>query len=438
MLGTLSAYSREHATLAARALHIGASSTGGSNPPQRLRRRLLVAVAGSTLGLLGFAPVASAGTELVIPPGSQAKITNVKFSSCNSLTYGYQIDGGAKTELASTPGQCGGEVSAPDATIGPFEVEKKLTLYLTDNSCEFTFYSNGSEHTAVSGSDPYLVQLWDGGFGCEYEPGAEDPDGPPGNLEATVTIAPVPGPPEYGQCVTQKKGEYTDSGCTTKSAKAKKGKFEWRPGPPASCEKVKKGFYKDAQCTERSESKGKPRGKFEAAPGPGFTIAAAGVAFGEVHGYPPLTCNHLAGAGEITGVKTGSVHLTLTECSAGGHPCTSSGQPAGTIRSAELATYLLEPKAGEVLTQFVSKAGLAEESYVFECEGLAFVAVFGEIGGVTGGDINVTSKSSSIDWGPGMGQQGYVTYINGGGPYATTAEVAATATFASNVEIRAK
>ena len=32
-------------------------------------------------------------------------------------------------------------------------------------------------------------------------------------------------------CVAQKRGEYTDSGCTTKSKTAKKGKFERLAGP---------------------------------------------------------------------------------------------------------------------------------------------------------------------------------------------------------------
>jgi len=243
---------------------------------------------------------------------------------------------------------------------------------------------------------------------------------------------------EYGQCVAQKKGEYTNSTCTTKSAKPKKGTFEWKPGPAPSCVAQKKGEYMEAGCKTKSV---KPKkGKYEKAPGAGFTLEANTTTVGEVGGYPRVVCTHLSAPGEVTGAKTGTVQLTFTGCEAGGHHCTSSGQAPGTIQTPLLDTNLVEPNAGEVLTQFISKAGPTGYSYEFTCETLAAVRVAGADAGVTTGDINLMGKTNAVEVANGKGEQGLLTELNGGGgwigPLATTAEATVTTTFASEMEIR--
>jgi hypothetical protein len=203
----------------------------------KVRRRALLGI-GVVVCALGFSQPAWA-TELELPAGSVAKVTNVKFSACNKLAYGYQLDAGTKNELAGFAGGCL-EMSEPDATIGPFGVTHTLRFYLTDNSCGFTFYSDGSEgsteHAKVTGTNPYAVQLWDGGASCQYPPGKSDPEVPPGNLTATVTIEHALAPPEFGRCtkVVGKAGKYSNGGCTKNVVGSKTEKeFEWTSGPGA-------------------------------------------------------------------------------------------------------------------------------------------------------------------------------------------------------------
>src|SRR6478752_1130292 len=67
------------------------------------RRALLAAGAVLVVALSGFAQPAW-GTELVLPPGEVAKVTQVKFGACSSLTYGYQLDEGPETNSRRFPG----------------------------------------------------------------------------------------------------------------------------------------------------------------------------------------------------------------------------------------------------------------------------------------------------------------------------------------------
>jgi hypothetical protein len=207
------------------------------SPPRGARKVVLTAGVVVAVGLSGFAQTAT-GTELVLPPGEIAKVTQVKFGGCNSLSYGYQLDEGPGTELASFPGGCG-EAPGPNATIGPYPVGHVLRFYLNDNTCGFTFYSDGSggsgEHGKVNGSNPYLVLLRDGGGFCEYPPGQPIPPSSGGNLEATVTVEPGPtAPPEFGRCkkVGGKAGKFSNGVCTVNvPGSAKEREFEWYPGP---------------------------------------------------------------------------------------------------------------------------------------------------------------------------------------------------------------
>jgi hypothetical protein len=199
--------------------------------------RIRILVVGLAFGLLGFAQNAFA-TEISLPAGSVAKLTNVKTGACNKLAYGYQLDGGAQVELGSFAGGCG-EMGQANATIGPFGATHVLRFYLEDRTCNFTFFSDGSagslNHGNVTGSNPYKLALRDGGGFCEFPPGKELPPSEGGNVTATVTIgvAGAPEPPDFGRCVklATKTGRYSVASCTKNVAGSKtESLYEWQSG----------------------------------------------------------------------------------------------------------------------------------------------------------------------------------------------------------------
>jgi hypothetical protein len=166
-------------------------------------------------------------------------------------------------------------------------------------------------------------------------------------LGAVVVSAAEAG--EYGQCVklTEKTGGYTNEGCTTKSA-TKKGEFEWKAGASA-------------------------HPNYTSTTGVAKLVSAAGT----------VECKKSTDKGKVTGVKTDTDTVTFEECKSEGVSCQKSGTvekpaPAGIIVTNLLDTELidhgekgrsgLEPKEGEVWTQFVSSE---HEPYQaeFECGG---------------------------------------------------------------------
>jgi hypothetical protein len=104
----------------------------------------------------------------VIPIGSTVSFTNVQFGACNNLTWGYQLNGGANQPQFTFPGGCG-TGTGPNVTIGPFTTATPLRVFLTDNVCKFTYYSDGTpvDHVIVSGTNPYSLRFADGGGFCE-------------------------------------------------------------------------------------------------------------------------------------------------------------------------------------------------------------------------------------------------------------------------------
>ena len=281
------------------------------------RRVLLIAGAVLALGLSGYAQPAAAA-ELTLPGGYVAKVTNVKFGACNNLSYGYQLDAeeGPEGKLASFPGGCG-EAPGPNATIGPYGGAHVLRFYLEDNTCGFTFYSDGSggsgEHAKITGTNPYLVQLRDGGGFCEYPPGQPIPPSGGGNLEATVTIEPAPvEAPEFGRCkkVAGKAGKYSDKACTENAAGSKtESKFEWFPGPGPKNKFTAKGGSSTLFETNSGYSSG----------------CASEKASGE---YVPLSNNkHLTASLVFTGCKVISSPGGVIN----GASCQTIGQAAGEV-----------------------------------------------------------------------------------------------------------
>lgn len=125
--------------------------------------------------------------EFLIPAGQTATLSDIVLSACNDLTYGYQVDGGAFTELGGKDYGCT-TTGESDAVIGPFPTAVILNLVLVDNTCDATFDSTGG-HATVTGSNPYDVDITDAGGFCEAPEGTTRPPGPfGGNLSTTLTI----------------------------------------------------------------------------------------------------------------------------------------------------------------------------------------------------------------------------------------------------------
>jgi hypothetical protein len=277
---------------------------------------------------------------------------------------------------------------------------------------------------------------------------ATNPQGTTDGPDQEFTTLGAAGAPEYGQCVAQKGGNYSDEGCSVVAEKKgvpdHKGSFEWAPGPASSaCVAQKKGEYTEAGCATKSA---KPKkGTFEKLGGPGFT-SSTGVVKLETPGLgSTVVCSSSSGKGEVTGLSSGVEHITLTGCEAAGKKCTSEGAnstpsgTAGVIDTNLLDTRLLGSSA-EVWTQLTSgehQPYLAE----FGCEGV-LLRVSGALAGIQQGDIAAPSLTSTTAFGSQTGEQALATAAstNGGSSWsaADPTNVAATATntAASPTEIR--
>lgn len=135
-------------------------------------RVAILAVTISALAILGPADNAFAvggppgGFD--VPAGSTASFTNIGYAACNSLTWGYQLSGGSNQSVGAFAGGCHTGTGS-NAIIGPFATDTTLRVFLTDNHCHFTYYSDGTpvDHVIVGGSNPFTLRYADSGGFCE-------------------------------------------------------------------------------------------------------------------------------------------------------------------------------------------------------------------------------------------------------------------------------
>lgn len=148
----------------------------------RLKRSLaLGAVAMSIAALAGVLTASSASAVgpgvFVIPAGATAAFTGATFGACNSLTWGFQLDPpvGAQQDQFTKPAGCF-STTAPDVTIGASAAPRTLRVYLTDNTCSITYYSDGTsnpppptDHVIVTptGANAWELRFADAGGFCE-------------------------------------------------------------------------------------------------------------------------------------------------------------------------------------------------------------------------------------------------------------------------------
>jgi hypothetical protein len=316
--------------------------------------------------------------------------------------------------------------------------------------CHFEYGTSTAYTTSVpcvsppAAEDRVLARLTGLSEGAtyHYRVVASNAIGTSNGADQTFTTLSEAGAPEYGQCVAQAKGEFTEENCQTKASKPNKGKFSFKPGPAPSCVSQKNGEYKDAGCTVKSAKPGK--GKFEKAPGPGYTSTTGAVTLET--GATKLVCASSTGAGEVTGLRSGVDRITLTGCETAGKKCASEGPnstpsgKAGVIVSNRLGTKLLGPVSGQVWTELASSE---HEPYLaeFSCEGTLF-RTKGTVAGVQTGNVNVQSLTSTTTFASEEGEQGLSTERSedGGktwvGPASSTLATVATNTAASPTEIR--
>lgn len=106
-----------------------------------------------------------------VPAGCTVTFDNPTLSACNSLTWGYALDG-ALTDVNTNPAGCDSQTYS-DHTIGPFGSDVTLRVFLRDNTCGATYFSDGTpvDHATVAGTDPgpWQVSIRDAGGFCEVE-----------------------------------------------------------------------------------------------------------------------------------------------------------------------------------------------------------------------------------------------------------------------------
>ena len=78
----------------------------------------IVAVVAALAPGVNAAAIGSPAGGFVIPIGSTASFTGVLFGACNSLTWGYQLNGGANQNQFTFLGGCDRDAAAPGETIG--------------------------------------------------------------------------------------------------------------------------------------------------------------------------------------------------------------------------------------------------------------------------------------------------------------------------------
>jgi hypothetical protein len=265
---------------------------------------------------------------------------------------------------------------------------------------------------------------------------------------------------EYGQCVSQKKGNYTERNCQTMSksksgAPNHRGQFEWRPGPPPSCIRIahKHGNYADSTCTTPAKRPG--TGFYETAPGPGLRSEAFMVTIATPSLANTVECEKELITGEITGLDTELQTVILTGCETlgeGALPCTTKHQGKGTIKTLPLETRLiahgekgpggLEPAPGQVWTELSGTAANNGEIAEFACGGSGHYRLSGSMSGPTSYVVNLMSTVRLVAYGEGAGEQDILAEFSPSrntwvGPYASAWDASGVTDFSSQLEIKA-
>ncbi|HYU50508.1 MAG TPA: hypothetical protein VEO91_11355 [Candidatus Limnocylindria bacterium] len=125
-------------------------------------------------------------TGIIVPAGHTVTFNDPTLSACNALVYGYSV-GGSTVPLGGKAYGCF-TVTDPDVTVGPFPTAVVLRVYLDDQTCGATYFSDGNHaHVTQLTATSYLVDIADAGGFCERENDPAEFTGP-GNLRVEVVI----------------------------------------------------------------------------------------------------------------------------------------------------------------------------------------------------------------------------------------------------------
>lgn len=144
----------------------------------------LVREDGTTFRNVGDCVSYAAGGGVLRPANATAVLSGIVLSADNALAVGYEL-GGVMHQVGSKPG-IRATVQLDDVTIGPFATGTPLRVYLTDQTCGVTYFSDG-DHARVVGDNPYEIDIADGGPGCAIatSPWAGATEG---NLSLVLTV----------------------------------------------------------------------------------------------------------------------------------------------------------------------------------------------------------------------------------------------------------
>jgi hypothetical protein len=217
--------------------------------------------------------------------------------------------------------------------------------------------------------------------------------------------------PEYGTCVKvspKSSGRYSDKNC--EDSVAGTGAYEWVPGPAAD---------------------------------PGYTSKSKVVAF-STPSETGLRCRRSTDVGEITGLTSGLDTIMFTGCESQGRACASEGQPAGTVRSYELATTL-EEVGGTVVVSYAGdgpEVGGEHLLMAFACETVGGGQAMYRIRGFTTGKVSPIDVMGGKETLAIAGEEQLLVEfsLDGGaewlGPFSVEADTAVTDKSATKMELR--
>lgn len=220
---------------------------------------------------------------------------------------------------------------------------------------------------------------------------------------AAVSVASSASAAEFGQCVSFKKGNYTESGCKTVAEKKgkpdHKGSFEFEPAD--SCYAQKKGNFTESGCKTVAEKKGKPdhKGSFESTPSPTYTTES-GPAELVTPGFGAIQCKASTGSGAIISGTQTTTQTSFTGCETDGQKCQNTATE-GNIVTFPLTGTLTEPATGvaETVLKPTSGSYLAE----FGCTGVAVIRTGGSVGGKNL-PVDTTGTTTTFDFEAGVEQ----------------------------------
>jgi hypothetical protein len=237
--------------------------------------------------------------------------------------------------------------------------------------------------------------------------------------------------PEWGRCVAQKHGNYTEGNCFTVATKKgvpdHKGKYEWLPGAEARCLPAKHGNFTESSCLTVATKKGVPdhKGKFETTGGSKFTAAAgAGVLKASIYecvnsheesvqvartnkecehyenniAEIGVECEKESATGEAAGAdEVANVSVHFKGCTLFGVPANSPGHPAGEIQVNPLKGRLgYIEKATHDVGVLLEPATVGGTFAEFELEGVPLRTVVG-VGNATQGAFYEPEATGGFD-----------------------------------------